>query len=114
MTATFFANARIIDPVALTDAPGCVLVVDGLIHDVTGIDATPPVGAKIVDCGGMCLAPGIIDIGVKVSEPGERHKESFRSAGRAAAAGGVTTMVTNSSRAARSWTHPCMFCRWRR
>ncbi|MBR2573026.1 MAG: dihydroorotase [Loktanella sp.] len=94
MTATFFANARIIDPVALTDAPGCVLVVDGLIHAVTGLDATPPVGAKIVDCGGMCLAPGIIDIGVKVSEPGERHKESFRSAGRAAAAGGVTTMVT--------------------
>jgi len=42
----------------------------------------------------MCLAPGIIDIGVKVSEPGERHKESFRSAGRAAAAGGVTTIVT--------------------
>ncbi|WP_322890307.1 MULTISPECIES: dihydroorotase [unclassified Yoonia] len=94
MTATFFANARIIDPVALTDAPGCLLVVDGLIHEVSGAEATPPVGAKIVDCGGMCLAPGIIDIGVKVSEPGERHKESFRSAGRAAAAGGVTTIVT--------------------
>jgi dihydroorotase len=43
---------------------------------------------------GKCLAPGIIDIGVKVCEPGERHKESYRSAGRAAAAGGVTTMVT--------------------
>ena len=71
-----------------------MLVVDVLIHAVTGLDATPPVGAKIVDCGGMCLAPGIIDIGVKVSEPGERHKESFRSAGRAAAAGGVTTIVT--------------------
>ena len=38
--------------------------------------------------------PGIIDIGVKVGEPGERHKESFRTAGAAAAAGGVTTMVT--------------------
>ncbi|PHQ84262.1 MAG: dihydroorotase [Thalassobium sp.] len=47
-----------------------------------------------LDCNGKCLAPGIVDIGVKVSEPGERHKESFRSAGRAAAAGGVTTMVT--------------------
>ena len=40
------------------------------------------------------LAPGIIDIGVKVGEPGERHKESFRTAGAAAAAGGVTTIVT--------------------
>jgi dihydroorotase len=35
-----------------------------------------------------------VDWGVKVGEPGERHRESFRSAGRAAAAGGVTTMVT--------------------
>ncbi|WP_322894397.1 MULTISPECIES: dihydroorotase [unclassified Yoonia] len=94
MTAIFFANARVIDPVALTDAPGAVLVVDGLIHAVLGAEATPPVGAKVIDCAGMCLAPGIIDIGVKVSEPGERHKESFRSAGRAAAAGGVTTIVT--------------------
>ena len=47
-----------------------------------------------LDCGGRCLAPGIIDIGVKVGEPGERHKESFRTAGAAAAAGGVTTIVT--------------------
>jgi len=47
-----------------------------------------------IDCGGKHLAPGIIDIGVKVCEPGERHKESFRTAGLAAAAGGVTTMVT--------------------
>ncbi|MEO1798792.1 MAG: dihydroorotase, partial [Pseudomonadota bacterium] len=34
------------------------------------------------------------DIGVKICEPGERHKESFRSAGLAAARGGVTTIVT--------------------
>ena len=47
-----------------------------------------------VDCGGHCLAPGIVDIGVKVCEPGERHKESYRSAGLAAAAGGITTMAT--------------------
>ncbi len=48
---------------------------------------------ETIDCAGKCLAPGIIDIGVKVCEPGERHKESYASAGRAAAAGGVTTMV---------------------
>jgi dihydroorotase len=47
-----------------------------------------------MDCSGHILAPGIVDIGVKVCEPGERHKESYRSAGLAAAAGGVTTMVT--------------------
>ena len=31
MTTTFFANARLIDPVALTDGPGAVLIEDGLI-----------------------------------------------------------------------------------
>lgn len=94
MTATFFANARVIDPVALTDTIGCVLVADGQISAVLDAHSAPPSGARVVDCAGLCLAPGIIDIGVKVGEPGERHKESFRSAGRAAAAGGVTTIVT--------------------
>ncbi|MFT6075882.1 MAG: dihydroorotase [Yoonia sp.] len=94
MTATFFANARLIDPVALTDGMGGVLIEDGIITAIFDGDATPPKNANVIDCGGHCLAPGIIDIGVKVSEPGERHKESFRSAGRAAAAGGVTTIVT--------------------
>ena len=93
MTETLFINARLIDPVALTDTLGALLVRDGKIAKV--FDTNPDAGdAQIVDCGGKCLAPGLIDIGVKVSEPGERHKESFRSAGRAAAAGGVTTIVT--------------------
>ena len=91
MTTLHFTNARLIDPVALTDATGSLTVRDGLI---LAQDGTAPKGAQVIDCGGMCLAPGIIDVGVKVSEPGERHKESFRSAGRAAAAGGVTTIVT--------------------
>ncbi|MDM7256062.1 MAG: dihydroorotase [Paracoccus sp. (in: a-proteobacteria)] len=85
-----FVNARLIDPEAQTDAPGSLTVQDGAI---TARDSDPPEGAQIVDCGGKCLAPGLIDWGVKVGEPGERHKESFRSAGLAAAAGGVTTMV---------------------
>ncbi|MFC3628437.1 dihydroorotase [Paracoccus angustae] len=90
MTATLFANARLIDPEAQTDAPGSLLVRDGVIE---GIDADPPESAAVIDCGGRALAPGIIDWGVKIGEPGERHKESFRSAGLAAAAGGVTTIV---------------------
>ncbi|WP_417259759.1 dihydroorotase [Celeribacter sp.] len=88
---TIFTNARLIDPEALTDTLGWLRVEgDRIAERGTG---TPPRGESI-DCGGKCLAPGIVDLGVKVSEPGERHKESFASAGRAAAAGGVTTMVT--------------------
>lgn len=97
MTALYLANARLIDPGALTDAPGSLTLRDGLI---AARDTPPPPDARIVDCGGHPLAPGIVDWGVKIGEPGERHRESFRSAGAAAAAGGVTTII------ARPDTHP--------
>jgi len=90
--STLFTNARLIDPAKDSDALGWVLVADGVIAEV-GYEAAPQAD-EVVDCGGKCLAPGIVDIGLKVCEPGERHKESYKSAGAAAAAGGVTTMVT--------------------
>ncbi|UWR29487.1 dihydroorotase [Sulfitobacter sp. W002] len=90
----FFTNLRLLDPQAGTLEPAAVLVRNGVIAEVLAGDATAPNGAEVMDCSGHILAPGIVDIGVKVCEPGERHKESYRSAGLAAAAGGVTTMVT--------------------
>ena len=89
MTALIFRNARLIDPEKGADTVGTLAVREGVIVGTQGMD-----DAEEIDCNGKCLAPGIIDIGVKVSEPGERHKESFRTAGMAAAAGGITTMVT--------------------
>ncbi|MCB1498068.1 MAG: dihydroorotase, partial [Bauldia sp.] len=53
-----------------------------------------PADAEIVDCRGAIVAPGIVDMRVFVGEPGAEHRETFASAGRAAAAGGVTTIVT--------------------
>ena len=82
-------NARIIDPEAGTVSLGSLTIRDGVI---VGCGSAPK-GAETLDCGGMCLAPGIVDWGVKIGEPGERHRESFRSAGLAAAAGGVTTII---------------------
>lgn len=93
MTRTLFTNARLIDPEAGTDAPGWLLMESGKIT-ATGHEATMPEADEQQDCAGACLAPGIVDIGVKVCEPGERHKESYKSAGLAAAAGGITTMIT--------------------
>ena len=83
-----FKNAQIIDPEAGTVTQGDVMVRDGtIVEPATTADT-------VIDCDGKYLAPGLIDIGVKVAEPGERHKESYKSAGAASAAGGVTTMVT--------------------
>ena len=86
MSEILFTNARLIDPVTLTDAPGWLRVAKGKIVE-SGDGKAPEAKGEVVDCGGLCLAPGIIDIGVKVSEPGERHKESFRSAALAVRAG---------------------------
>lgn len=88
---TFFQNARIIDPEAGEERIGNLIVDAGLIAATDA--ANLPKGAEVIDCNGKCLAPGIIDVGVKIGEPGERHRESFRSAGLAAAAGGVTTII---------------------
>lgn len=93
MTARLLHNARLIDPEAGTVSEGSLLIEAGQIA-AFGPAVNTPKGAVEIDLGGAHLAPGIVDIGVKVGEPGERHKESFRSAGLAAAAGGVTTMVT--------------------
>ncbi len=96
----FLENARLIDPEAGTVTASTVILDGGIIAAIGA--ASAPKGAQIVNCGGACLAPGIVDLGVKIGEPGERHRESFRSAGMAAAAGGVTTII------ARPDTHPAI------
>ena len=88
----YFRNARLIDPEAGAERSGNLIVDAGRIAALDA--ANPPRDAQVIDCAGKCLAPGIVDWGVQVGEPGARHKESFRSAGLAAAAGGVTTIVT--------------------
>ncbi len=93
MTSVVFTNARLINPENGTDSLGWLHADNGRIVAIGDGDA-PAVSGDVIDCDGKCLAPGIVDIGVKVCEPGERHKESYKSAGLAAAAGGVTTIVT--------------------
>lgn len=88
-----FTNATLINPQAGVEMQGSVTVEGGNIVAIVEGGIANPKG-QVVDCGGKYLAPGIVDLGVKVCEPGERHKESYRSAGLAAAKGGVTTMIT--------------------
>jgi dihydroorotase len=90
-----FANARIVDPSRNLDAPGSVIVADRRIV-AAGPDANGarPAGAEVIDCDGAIVAPGLVDMRVFVGEPGAEHRETFASAGQAAAAGGVTSIVT--------------------
>ena len=90
-TRTLFTNARLLDPATGLDRKGELLSVDGMIAE-TG-DKLGRQDAEIVDCGGHCLAPGLVDMRVQLREPGDEYQESMESGGQAAAAGGVTTMV---------------------
>jgi len=94
VSTVFLQNAYLIDPENGTVDQGNLLIKEGVIAARGAVVSAPGKETRIIDCAGKYLAPGIIDIGVKVCEPGERHKESFKSAGLAAAAGGITTIVT--------------------
>jgi dihydroorotase len=94
-----YVNARLLDPASGLDALGALLTEGEAIADLgpglfrAGSDWRAPSGIRVVDCQGRCLAPGLVDIRVLVGEPGEEHKETLASAGRAATAGGITSMV---------------------
>jgi allantoinase len=69
---------------------GSVIVQDGVIADVLD---TKPAGIPLVDLGHLALLPGLVDSHVHVNEPGRTEWEGFATATRAAAAGGITTIV---------------------
>jgi dihydroorotase len=88
------ANARLIDPAIDRDERGSVLVNNGTIDDIAwGTPPPAPEGATVIDCGGLVLAPGLVDMRAFTGEPGAEHRETLKSASEAAAAGGVTTLV---------------------
>ncbi len=90
-----YVNARLLDPATGLDSPGALLTNGETIADVgPGLfQGGVPSGIEVVDCRGLCLAPGLVDMRVQLREPGEEHKETLKSAGEAAVAGGVTSMV---------------------
>jgi allantoinase len=87
--STVFRARRVVLPDGVR--PASVHVADGRIVAVRGFDHTD--GAPVVDAGDAVLMPGLVDTHVHVNEPGRTHWEGFETATRAAAAGGVTTLV---------------------
>jgi allantoinase len=65
----------------------------GVIAAVTGYDEVPPSAVPTIDAGDLVVLPGLVDVDVRVDEPGRTEWEGFDTATRAAAAGGVTTLV---------------------
>jgi dihydroorotase len=88
-----FKNARLFDPSSDREECGGILVRDGLIAAL-GPQVPEVADTHVIDCGGQVLAPGLIDMRAFIGEPGGPYRETLKSAGEAAAAGGVTTVVS--------------------
>ncbi len=76
-----------------SELPGCVGVRDGRIVALTPYDDVPA-AERLVELGDdVVLLPGLVDTHVHVNEPGRTEWEGFATATRAAAAGGITTII---------------------
>ncbi|HEY7282907.1 MAG TPA: dihydroorotase [Actinomycetota bacterium] len=84
------SNARVVDPAGGRDEVLDVLIEGTTIAEVgTGLVAG---GAETLDCDGLVLAPGLVDLHTHLREPGREDKETVESGSRAAAAGGFTAV----------------------
>ncbi|MEU0969901.1 allantoinase AllB [Streptomyces sp. NPDC005917] len=84
-------STRVITPEGTRAAS--VAVSAGTITAVLPYDAPVPEGARLEDFGDDVLLPGLVDTHVHVNDPGRTEWEGFWTATRAAAAGGITTLV---------------------
>ena len=87
---TVFRGERVVSERGF--GPAAVHVRDGTVVRVSDADDVPS-EARVVDVGPLVLMPGLVDTHVHVNEPGRTRWEGFATATRAAAAGGVTTIL---------------------
>ena len=91
MKPILLRGGTVVDPSQKMNTRGDLLLSDGKISAVGGtID--PPDGADVIDCEGMIVSPGFIDVHCHLREPGREDVETVATGARAAAAGGFTAV----------------------
>ena len=88
---TLLKGGRVLDPSQVMDGTLDVLLKDGLIVSV-GDAISASEDARTIDCTGLLVTPGLIDVHVHLREPGGEHKETIATGARSAAAGGFTAV----------------------
>ncbi|MEA2550665.1 MAG: dihydroorotase, partial [Actinomycetota bacterium] len=88
--AVLIRGARLLDPISGRDEIANVWVADGVIGGVG--QGSAPSDADLIDCEGLVLTPGLVDMHTHLREPGEEHKETIATGTRAAAVGGYTAV----------------------
>ncbi|NIM43179.1 MAG: dihydroorotase [Hydrogenophaga sp.] len=85
-------NGRVIDPASGRDEMADVAIAAGRIIAIGPI-ATDFHPARTLDATGCIVAPGLVDLSVRLKEPGQEHAGMLESETAAAVAGGVTSLV---------------------
>src|ERR1700684_1904599 len=84
---------RVLLPDAPDMAPASIHVQHGLVTAIAPASQEAPAGVPVFDAGDLVVMPGIVDSHVHINDPGRADWEGFSTATRAAAAGGVTTLI---------------------
>ncbi len=95
-------NGRLIDPSQSIDRNARLLVRGGQVAAIDPSDGDLPPDCHRLDAGGNIVAPGLVDLGAEMREPGNEQDETIQSASDAALAGGFTSVLCCSS------TSPCI------
>ena len=91
MSSMIIRQGRIIDPAQCLDEVADLLIKDGKIAAI-GKQLQAPANSQSIDAQGLIVCPGLIDLSVRLRDPGLSHKGTIASDTRAAAAAGVTTL----------------------
>jgi dihydroorotase len=88
---TLFKGGRVIDPASGVDAVADLLVQGGRIASIGEVSASP--GISILDCDGLIVTPGLVDVHAHLRQPGREDKETVETGSRAAVLGGYTAVA---------------------
>ena len=90
MKPILLSGGRLVDPSQKLDATGDLLIKDGKVEGAGGKISAPD--CEVIDCTGMIVSPGFIDVHCHLREPGREDVETIATGARAAAAGGFTAV----------------------
>ena len=97
MSSILIENGRVIDPSQKLDQTANLLITNQLITGINPVDTEIPEGCHKIDATGLIVAPGLVDLGAELREPGFEQDETVLTGGRAALAGGFTTVLCTSN-----------------
>jgi dihydroorotase len=97
MVDLLIENGRLVDPSQNIDRVARVLVRDGLVAAIDPNDGDIPDHCQRIDASGKIVAPGLVDLGAELREPGHEEDETIETGSHAALAGGFTSLLCTSS-----------------